>query len=481
MNAPAVKFDFGQVTTARDEGPQLFLLYSEEKWGKTTFVCDIPNLFIVCPEDGLKGIERPAAHFPRSPRNLPEFYEALDAFERGNVRDGQTGQRPFRHLAIDSASWLETMFNQASRADIKSRNLGSDFQSGHKIVDSRWDEFVERILLLRRRNGVHLWLIAHADKTKEATIDGSTFDKYDLRLDRKAAALLRRSADHVFFGAYRSEVVKGGKGKRAVGRYTGRVLYTRSSAHHFAGSRSSVPEILNATWADLLAALKAGAPAPGAKMRADIEAIASSLSDEDRAVITADLAAAKTDRELMRVLSRAEGFAALAEQEDGEDGDAAAAEHSAEGQQEEEAPKTPAAPVPTAKPTPAAKPANSPAPARAPMPAARQQDEDDEDTTPAPLDGQPGEPAPGSGPRAATGAPPSAPPARGSDPGSAPQPAGDPEAAAAVIVAGATDLEGISKGLASIVRLTGLSDQSKDRHMQALKDKRANLLAKGAR
>lgn len=462
MNAPALKFDFSQATTAPDLGPQIFVLHSKAKWGKTTLACQIPNSWIIVPEDGLKGISRPTMHFPRSPRNLVELYEAVDAFERGNVKD-HNGQRSYRHLVIDNLSWIEMMINQASRADVKSRNLGTEFQSGHKIADARWDEFVERVVSLRKRSGIHIWLLAHADKTKDSDIEGGQWDKWDLQLEKKAAALIKRTADHVFYGAYRSELVKGKNGRRSIGRYTGRVLYTRDCPDHFAGSRSGVPEVVNATWPDLVIALKAGTPAPSAKLRADVEAIAASLPEEHRLLIVADLAVAKTDADLQQVLSRAEGFAALAEPEVPEEdqaGDAGSEETGA-------APKTPDARVRTVAPAAAAKPAS--AAVRVPQPA-RQQDDDDEEGGPAPLDGD--------SPKIV---PPSAPPARGSDPGSARQPSADPEATAAALVDAAGDLEGISKGLAAIHKLPGLSDEARARHMQALKDKRAGLLARNAR
>jgi hypothetical protein len=440
--ATPLKFDFSQVTKARDDGPQIFVLYSEAKWGKTTLMCSIPGLFILVPEEGLKGIDDPAEHFPRSPRNLTEFYEALDAFEAGNSRDPKTGQRRFRHLAIDSLSWIETMIHQDSRADVGSRNLGSDFQSGHKVADSRWDDFVERIVTLRRRVGVHVWLIAHAEKTKEVAITGETYDKNDLRLAPKAAALLRGRADHVFFGAYRSEIVKGGKGRRTVGRYTGRVIYTRSSAHHFAGSRSGVPEVVNATWPDLVAALKAGTPAPAAKLRADIEAVIASLPEDRRAPILADLATAKSDRDLSRVLSRAEGAAALQQPEDSDEAAPA---------KEEAPPATPAEP-PATKPT-------------SPKRVEQRAEEDEEEAGPVPLDGAAGD-APGSGPRAANGV--------------STQRGDEDDVIASQLVTAAEDLEGISKALAALSKLGRLTEATRDARGQELRNRRDALLKKSA-
>jgi hypothetical protein len=310
------KFDFGNVTTAPDQGPQIFTLYGAEKLGKTTFLCTIDGLFIVCPEEGLKGIDRPSPHFPSAPRDLSELYDALDAFASGNK-----STRKYRHLAIDNLSWIERMIQQKSREKIKSKNLGDDYQAGKGHVDGEWDSFWQYLDGLRRRSGCHLWLAAHAELRKQPpTIDGDTYSKWDLRLDAKAAALVRAGSDHVLYMAY--TVKKQGPsfkearaGKRAVATYTGRVIYTRETADHFAGSRSHVKEVIPATWPDLRDALKAGVPASAAKLRDALVALMGKLLPADAETIQLELTklgAVPREPDLQSLLSRAQAMAEVA-------------------------------------------------------------------------------------------------------------------------------------------------------------------------
>lgn len=111
--ATSAKFSFAHIVQEPNRGAQTFALYGPPKLGKTTLLCGIPRLFILCPEEGLKGIDWPATHFPRAPRNLADLYEAFEAFAEGN----RGPERPFCHLGLDSLSWVETMIHGAAGED----------------------------------------------------------------------------------------------------------------------------------------------------------------------------------------------------------------------------------------------------------------------------------------------------------------------------------------------------------------------------
>lgn len=312
--ATSAKFSFAHLVEEPDRGPETFALYGPPKIGKTTLLCGIPRLFILCPEEGLKRIERPAPHFPHAPRTLAELYEAFEVFAEGN----RGPERPFLHFALDSISWIETMIHNAARAEARTRNLDADYKVGWGNVATLWDELFGRLAALRRRCGVHVWLIAHGEQRSESNAAGETWQKWDLQLERKAAALVRRTVDHVFFLNFASRLQKGGRGRRTVGQYTGRVIYTRDCADHFAGSRSSVPAEIPADARRLLAALGAGAPAPDAKLRGEIEAILPRLPEDERAAFASALAGARAGGDLARILSEAQSVLALHEEDDGE-------------------------------------------------------------------------------------------------------------------------------------------------------------------
>lgn len=418
-------FNFGTLTTEAPRGAQLLTLYAVPKLGKTHLVCTIPRLFIVCPEDGLLNIPKPAPHFPRSPRTLAELYQALDAFAEGN-RAAAPDVR-FHHLAIDSLSWLELMIHQVARTEMRSRNLDADYKTGWGQVQGHWDEFFQRMLAFRRRAGVHVWLVAHAEQRNEANAEGDQWQKWDLQIDKKAAALVRKLSDHVLFMAYGAQIRKA-KGKRSVGQYTGRLIYTRESADHFAGSRSGAPDVVPAEWSRLEAALAFTAPASADKLRAQIAAILPQLSEVDRADVEGRVAAAKTPRDLSNALSCAQSFAAVAQAET------------------EEEPNQDATPMGQGQAPPP--PAEPP-----PVPAARAPADEDDDDAPPPALGTAAPPPVELGPRAGE-----------SD-----------EAAAERMVAEAKDAPAIGKTFVALSKIKNLSSELRQKLADQLRAKKASL------
>jgi hypothetical protein len=308
------RFSLAAATQTPEEGPQTFCLYGPPKMGKTTLVNDIPRLFILVPEEGLAGIRKPAPHFPVQPRNLVEMHEALEVF----ANDNRGAKRAFDHLAIDSLSWVETMIGTAARAEKRSRNLGDEFQAGWGVVAGLWDEFFAKLLHVKRTCRVHIWLIAHAEQRSEVHADGAASPKWDLLLEKKAAPLVRRTVDHVLFMNFASRQLKA-KGKRAVGQYTGRMIYFRDCPDHFAGSRSSSPEQCPATVQHLLRALASDAPADATKIRAELDVLLPRVPEDERLVLEEEIAAARGPRDLARALSQAQSIVANLDEGDEED------------------------------------------------------------------------------------------------------------------------------------------------------------------
>jgi len=158
----------------------------------------------------------------------------------------------------------------------------------------------------------------------DAALNGETFRKWDLLLKGtgptgiEARQLWRQWADHVFFLDWIAKVQKGDKGRRAVGKYEGRILHTRESATHYAKTRSRLPASLPATWEDLDRAMSAGVAAPDAKLRKQIADILPQLPAEDREVISGELGAATGANRLAAILSRAQGMLAVAREDAGD-------------------------------------------------------------------------------------------------------------------------------------------------------------------
>jgi hypothetical protein len=461
------KFSFDDIVEAPEIRSQLFVLFSPPKLGKTTLMCEMPRLFIACPEEGLVGIEKPAPHFRRYPRTLLELYEALDAFAEQN----KGASRRFDHLCVDSLSWVETMIHTAARAEQRTRNLDDDFRVGWGVVATLWDEFFAKLKVIRQKCGAHVWLVAHGEQRQEAAPSGETYMKWDLQLEKKAAALVRKTVDHVLFMNYASSVTKGKKGRRATGQYKGRMIYFRDSPDHFAGSRSSAPEMCPATPRHLLTALASPAPADAGKLRAELAVLLPRLPEAERGPLEEEVQAARGARDLARVLSQAQAIAAQYEldEEDGDEGGAAPEPASAAPAT---LPEPRPAPPPAATPNP---PRPVPAPAQQPAPAPAA-----EEPPPVPAPAQQPAPAPAASAAIERPAyvvdPPPAPERAAAQP--SPQ-SEDDEAKARKIVLEALTPQACGKAFIALSQLKGLSADARTRFANEIRDKKASLQGSG--
>src|ERR1700749_1038875 len=98
-NIPTSRMSLANVTDEPDRGPQATVLHGPPGIGKTSFVADAPSVIFICAERGLKGVgNKRVPHFPY-PSTWSDLTRAL-----AELRDGD---HSFRHLAIDSADWVE--------------------------------------------------------------------------------------------------------------------------------------------------------------------------------------------------------------------------------------------------------------------------------------------------------------------------------------------------------------------------------------
>jgi hypothetical protein len=324
---PLSRMSLAHVSDEPDRGPQATVIHGPPGIGKTSFVADAPGVIFLCAERGLKGIgNKRVAHFPY-PNGWGEFTSAL-----AELRDGE---HAYRHLAIDSADWLESMiFRHVCRTNGTSHMDGQDYKKLYTAAVPHIEDLLRAFDQLRDRRKMHVWIIAHSMQVKVANAEGETWDKWDLKLDRRLAERLREWADNVFFANWLAAVKKGGKGRRSAGYHRGRGLFTIESADHFAKNRNSLPETMPLSFSDLQAALNAGRPATDASLRARIDELLPELAPEHQEAIRKDLQSYQPDnpRRLSIILTKAESLRAL--EEDGEDGDA---DESALGAEDSEA------------------------------------------------------------------------------------------------------------------------------------------------
>lgn len=379
------RFASATVATGPATNPHAFILTGRPGIGKTFLASTIAKVFFIPIESGLKGAstehEVPRFQDPQGRDIIPQtFNELMEAFEAARK---EMRARGLRHLVLDSAAGLERLINLAACQTEKVAHMeAKDFKKVWTAA-MPFHQQAQREMDRCRAEGFHVWLIAHSAEADEATAEGDVFKKWDLQWQGTGKSLVdmrqlwRAWADHVLFIDWDAKLAgKASIGKRAVAKYDARILRTRESPLCFAKNRAGLPAVLPATWKDLEAALRAGAPADAGKLRAQLAELLPKVGAA-RAELEAEASSAKSAAALSAVVSRAQGLIAAARADEPEDGTPPA--------QPEEPATAPTDPAPAPEPV-----AEKPAPASAPAPA-----------PPAPAEDLMAEPAPAAAPTAA--------------------------------------------------------------------------------
>jgi hypothetical protein len=140
--------------------------------------------------------------------------------------------------------------------------------------------FLADLERLQRERRMHVILLAHSFIKKFANPEGDDFDRYILKLNEKAAALVREWCKGVYFANYETFAVSD-KQRRVRGVSTGaRILHTQRTAAYDAKDRYGLPETLPLSWDEFVKGVEAGCPADPQVLIAEIQRKAKELGGD---------------------------------------------------------------------------------------------------------------------------------------------------------------------------------------------------------
>lgn len=252
------------ITTGVVARPQKVVIYGPEGIGKTSLAASLPDPLIIDTEGGtshmdVRRIERPAT-----------WGEMLSIV-------GEVAETPglCRTLVIDTADWTEQLITDYLLDKYKQPSIESfGYGKGYTYVS---EEF-QRLLAAcdgALAAGMHVVMTAHAMMRKfEQPDEAGAYDRWELKLSKRVAPLLKEWSDHLLFCNYETHVVKDGNTNRGCGGR--RVAYTSHHPAWDAKTRVPMPETVPLSYESIAPIFGEGAapaekkaPARGGRAKAD--------------------------------------------------------------------------------------------------------------------------------------------------------------------------------------------------------------------
>jgi len=277
-NGGASRMTLGSVRSSRREAPDRILLVGTEGIGKSTFASDAPSPIFIAAEDGIRELD--VQTFPQ-----PEtFSDVIDAVET-LTRD----QHEHKTLVIDTIDWVEPLvWDELCKRHNWDTIESPGYGKGYTEAVGEWRRLLAALERLRAKRGMEIILLAHAQIKIFSNPAGDDYSRYECKLHRGTASLLKEWTDTNLFAVHEEFVSKRSKKDvKGKGVSTGkRILHTERSSAWDAKNRRGLPPTIPLSYTDYAAARAAGVPADPAKLEAEafelLDALEMSSDEKDK-------------------------------------------------------------------------------------------------------------------------------------------------------------------------------------------------------
>ena len=237
--------------------PPKIVIYGVGGIGKTTFAAAAPDPVFIFTEDGQGSLD--VSRF--EPGGSPTFRRWSDIIDA--VSDLYTTEHPFKTLVIDSIDFAESLLwkhtaEKHGATDIEDKTV-LGYGKGYVYAAEELRILLEGLDALRADRGMAIILIAHSEIKRFESPDAESYDRYQIALQKRSAALVHDWADCLLFAQWKAHVVKDDekgntKRRRAVGRGE-RIVYTEERPAYWAKNRYSLPHELPLSWSAFIEAM----------------------------------------------------------------------------------------------------------------------------------------------------------------------------------------------------------------------------------
>jgi len=239
------------ITRGRRQAAVRGTIYGIEGIGKTTLATQFPAPLVLDTEDGTNHIDvaRASIHDWKS---LTLALTELAVNAQG-----------FKTIVIDSADWaekllIEWLLKTSGKKSIEDFGFGK----GYTMVAEHWTRFLASCDVLIGQ-GINVVFVAHSTVKRTSPPDQTDgFDRYELKLTKQSAPLLREWCDLLLFCNYRTKLVEGSDGRLKATGGKDRVMHAEHSAAWDAKNRFDLPAEMPMDIGQLESIFAGPAPAP---------------------------------------------------------------------------------------------------------------------------------------------------------------------------------------------------------------------------
>ncbi|NZD50504.1 ATP-binding protein [Rhizobium leguminosarum] len=227
------------------ENPPITLIYGVDGVGKSSLAAEFPDAIYISTAG-----ERPPNDVDLATPGDVTTYEDL----KNIVGDLLSEDHDFKTVIFDSLDGLEPIINAETCARIGADSIGSNdkgspaaFGQGDVQGDVEWGEFMDACAQLTER-GIAVVLLAHPEIKRFDSPVTDPYDRYQVKLRKRAAALVRERSDIVAFLNYRVSLKSKEVGiKKEVTHAEGgkeRQIHLTEGAGFVAKNRYSMPDAI---------------------------------------------------------------------------------------------------------------------------------------------------------------------------------------------------------------------------------------------
>jgi hypothetical protein len=196
------------ITTGKLAKPQRVVIYGSEGIGKTTLASKFPKPIFLDTEGSTDNIDVARMDRPTSWSMLIQQVDYL-------INNEGSG---YKTLVIDTGDWAERLCIRHVCDSKGVRNLGEiGCGNGFVALADEYTRFLNKLDILRNK-GVGVVVVAHAQIKKfEQPDENGAYDRYELKLEKKTAPILKEWSDMLLFCNYKTIVVEIDGKKKAQG------------------------------------------------------------------------------------------------------------------------------------------------------------------------------------------------------------------------------------------------------------------------